>query len=76
MLTTRTKKKCSSFIIFRFHNDAPLQQSSWHVISNDFGCVSLRISPVFSHHSGVYSCKAVNEQGTAVTSASLSVLGS
>nr|CDQ05422.1 BMA-KETN-1, isoform j [Brugia malayi] len=58
-----------------FHNDAPLQQSSWHTMTNDFGCVTLRISPVYSHHSGVYSCKAVNEQGAAVTSANISILG-
>ncbi|OZC07058.1 hypothetical protein X798_05950 [Onchocerca flexuosa] len=58
-----------------FHNDAPLQQSSWHTMINDFGCVTLRISSVYPHHSGVYSCKAVNEQGAAVTSANVSVLG-
>ncbi|CAG9532190.1 unnamed protein product [Cercopithifilaria johnstoni] len=58
-----------------FHNDAPLQQSSWHTITNDFGCVTLCISPVYPHHSGVYSCKAVNEQGAAVTSANISILG-
>ncbi|VDK72603.1 unnamed protein product [Litomosoides sigmodontis] len=58
-----------------FHNDAPLQQSSWHTMTNDFGCVTLRISPAYPHHSGVYACKAVNEQGAAVTSANVSVLG-
>ncbi|KAM3716725.1 Kettin [Dirofilaria immitis] len=57
-----------------FHSDAPLQQSSWHTMTNDFGCVTLRISPVYSHHSGVYSCKAVNEQGAAITSANVSVI--
>ncbi|VDK66159.1 unnamed protein product, partial [Onchocerca ochengi] len=49
--------------------------SSWHTMTNDFGCVTLRISSVYPHHSGVYSCKAVNEQGAAVTSANVSVLG-
>ncbi|MCP9264543.1 hypothetical protein DINM_022655 [Dirofilaria immitis] len=63
-----------SNLIFRFHSDAPLQQSSWHTMTNDFGCVTLRISPVYSHHSGVYSCKAVNEQGAAITSANVSVI--
>uniref|UniRef100_A0A915PRJ2 Ig-like domain-containing protein n=1 Tax=Setaria digitata TaxID=48799 RepID=A0A915PRJ2_9BILA len=58
-----------------FHNDAPLQQSSWHTMTNDFGCVTLRISPVYPHHAGVYSCKAVNEQGAAVTSANVAILG-
>lgn len=57
-----------------FHNDAPLQQSSWHTMVNDFGCITLRISPVYPHHSGVYLCKAVNEQGAAVTSANISIL--
>lgn len=64
-----------NFQYFRFHNDAPLQQSSWHTMTNDFGCVTLRISPVYPHHSGVYACKAVNEQGAAVTSANVSILG-
>ncbi|VDK45179.1 unnamed protein product [Anisakis simplex] len=61
--------------ILWFHNDAPLQQSNWYTMTNDFGCVGLRIAPVYPHHSGVYSCKAVNQQGTAITSASLSVIG-
>ncbi|VDN06754.1 unnamed protein product [Thelazia callipaeda] len=56
-----------------FHNESPLQQSSWHTVTNDFGCVTLRISPVYLHHSGVYSCKAVNEKGAAITSANVSI---
>ncbi|MFH4979231.1 hypothetical protein AB6A40_005940, partial [Gnathostoma spinigerum] len=59
--------------ILWFHNDAPLQDSNWHTMTNDFGCVTLRISPVYPKAAGVYSCKAVNDQGTAITSASLSV---
>ncbi|CAD6198030.1 unnamed protein product [Caenorhabditis auriculariae] len=59
-----------------FFNDAPLMESNWIATSNDFGCVSLRIAPVYARHSGVYSCKAWNEHGNAVTSASVAVQGS
>ena len=52
-----------------------MQESNWIATNNDFGCVSLRIAPVHARHSGVYSCKAFNEHGTAVTSASLAVQG-
>uniref|UniRef100_A0A0N5ALN5 Immunoglobulin I-set domain protein n=1 Tax=Syphacia muris TaxID=451379 RepID=A0A0N5ALN5_9BILA len=57
-----------------FCDDAPLQQSNWMTLNNDFGYITLRIAPVFTHHAGVYVCKAVNEQGTAITSASLTIL--
>ncbi|KJH46031.1 immunoglobulin I-set domain protein [Dictyocaulus viviparus] len=59
-----------------FFNDSPLQDSNWIATNNDFGNVSLRIAPVYSRHSGVYSCKATNDQGVAVTSASIAVRGS
>uniref|UniRef100_A0A158P8T2 Titin n=1 Tax=Angiostrongylus cantonensis TaxID=6313 RepID=A0A158P8T2_ANGCA len=59
-----------------FFNDSPLQESNWIATNNDFGNVSLRIAPVYARHSGVYSCKATNDQGAAVTSASIAVKGS
>ncbi|VDM72638.1 unnamed protein product, partial [Strongylus vulgaris] len=49
--------------------------SNWIATNNDFGNVSLRIAPCHARHTGVYSCKAVNDQGAAVTSASISVQG-
>uniref|UniRef100_A0A1I7XKV9 Titin n=1 Tax=Heterorhabditis bacteriophora TaxID=37862 RepID=A0A1I7XKV9_HETBA len=58
-----------------FFNDAPLLESNWIATNNDFGNVSLRIAPVHARHSGVYCCKAYNEHGTAVTSASITVQG-
>jgi hypothetical protein len=61
--------------ILWFFNDTPLHQSNWFTVINDFGHVGLRITPVYRQHSGVYSCKAVNDQGVAVTSASLTVRG-
>ncbi|EYC08130.1 hypothetical protein Y032_0067g131 [Ancylostoma ceylanicum] len=62
--------------ILWFFNDSPLQESNWIATNNDFGNVSLRIAPCHARHSGVYSCKAVNDQGAAVTSASIAVQGS
>ncbi|ULT87824.1 hypothetical protein L3Y34_007185 [Caenorhabditis briggsae] len=59
-----------------FFNDQPLMESNWISTSNDFGCVSLRIAPVYARHTGVYSCKAWNESGNAVTSANVGVQGS
>ncbi|VDM73642.1 unnamed protein product, partial [Strongylus vulgaris] len=61
--------------ILWFFNDSPLQDSNWIATNNDFGNVSLRIAPCHARHTGVYSCKAVNDQGAAVTSASISVQG-
>ncbi|CAI4222564.1 unnamed protein product [Auanema sp. JU1783] len=59
-----------------FFNDAPLCESNWIATNNDFGCVSLRIAPVHARHTGVYSCKASNKAGVAVSSASINVQGS
>uniref|UniRef100_A0A8R1HM90 Ig-like domain-containing protein n=1 Tax=Caenorhabditis japonica TaxID=281687 RepID=A0A8R1HM90_CAEJA len=59
-----------------FFNDQPLMESNWISTSNDFGCVSLRIAPVYARHTGVYSCKAWNDNGNAVTSANVGVQGS
>ncbi|VDO67652.1 unnamed protein product [Heligmosomoides polygyrus] len=59
-----------------FFNDSPLQDSNWIATNNDFGNVSLRIAPCHARHSGVYSCKATNDNGVAVTSASVGVQGS
>jgi len=58
-----------------FLNDTPLGQSNRFAISNDFGYVTLRINGVRTHDQGVYSCKAVNSEGAAITSASLTVHG-
>ncbi|CAJ0920993.1 unnamed protein product, partial [Mesorhabditis belari] len=56
-----------------FWNDAPLMESNSIATTNDFGCVSLRIAGANSRHSGVYSCRATNGQGAAVTSAQVTV---
>ncbi|CAD5224123.1 unnamed protein product [Bursaphelenchus okinawaensis] len=59
-----------------FRDDTPLQQSNRYVIVQDFGHVALRINGVTSFDNGVYSCKAVNNEGATITNASLSVAGS
>ncbi|KAK0408252.1 hypothetical protein QR680_003855 [Steinernema hermaphroditum] len=58
-----------------FLNDTPLKQSNRFAFTNDFGHVTLRIQPVYSHDSGVYSCKAINLEGAAISNASLNVIG-
>uniref|UniRef100_A0A7E4ZS77 Immunoglobulin I-set domain protein n=1 Tax=Panagrellus redivivus TaxID=6233 RepID=A0A7E4ZS77_PANRE len=58
-----------------FLNDTPLGQSNRFTMTNDFGNVALRISGVTTHDQGVYSCKAVNAEGAAISNASLAVLG-
>lgn len=58
-----------------FFNDTPLRQSNRYTMSEDFGHVILRIAGVGVHDSGVYSCKAVNQEGASITNASLSVFG-
>ncbi|TKR69858.1 hypothetical protein L596_021954 [Steinernema carpocapsae] len=58
-----------------FLNDTPLKESNRFAFTNDFGHVTLRISPVYTHDSGVYSCKAVNREGAALSNASLNVVG-
>jgi titin len=58
-----------------FLNDSPLGQSNRFTMTNDFGNVALRINGVSSFDSGTYSCKIVNDQGAAISNASLSVIG-
>lgn len=58
-----------------FFNDTPLRQSNRYTITEAFGHVVLRIGGVGVHDSGVYSCKAWNQEGAAITNASLSVIG-
>lgn len=58
-----------------FLNDTPLKQSNRFTIQEEFGLVVLRINGVSVHDQGVYSCKAVNKEGAAMTNASLSVVG-
>ncbi|KAI6230227.1 Hemicentin-1 [Aphelenchoides fujianensis] len=56
-----------------FKDDQPLGNSNRHRITFDFGSVALFMTGVTSLDNGVYSCKAVNKQGAAISNASLSV---
>nr|CAD2187171.1 unnamed protein product [Meloidogyne enterolobii] len=58
-----------------FRNDQPLMQSNRYAIGEEFGHVWLRIVSVGLHDAGVYTCKAVNREGAAMTNASLTVAG-
>ena len=58
-----------------YRDDQPLMQSNRYAIGEEFGHVWLRVASVGLHDAGNYSCKAVNNEGEAMTSASLSVQG-
>jgi len=46
--------------------------SRFHV-TNDFGFVTLDISSTVSEDTGVYTCKAINRAGEAVSSTSMKI---
>lgn len=58
-----------------FWNGKPLKTGSRFRTFCDFGFVILEISPVYPEDSGEYSCRAFNEYGEAVTTASMKVQG-
>lgn len=58
-----------------FWNGKPLRTGSRFRTFCDFGFVILEISPVYPEDSGEYSCRATNEYGEAVTTASMKVSG-
>lgn len=58
-----------------FWNGKPLRTGSRFRTFCDFGFVILEISPVYPEDSGEYSCRAFNEYGEAVTTASMKVQG-
>nr|XP_029725955.1 titin-like isoform X8 [Aedes albopictus] len=58
-----------------FWNGKPLKTGSRFRTFCDFGFVILEISPVYPEDSGEYSCRASNEYGEAVTTATMKVQG-
>lgn len=58
-----------------FWNNKPLKAGSRFRTFCDFGFVILEISPVYPEDTGEYSCRAINEYGEAVTTASMKVQG-
>lgn len=58
-----------------YWNGKPLKTGSRFRTFCDFGFVILEISPVYPEDSGEYSCRAINEYGQAVTTASMKVQG-
>jgi hypothetical protein len=58
-----------------FWNGKPLKTGSRFRTFCDFGLVILEISPVYPEDSGEYSCRAFNDYGQAVTTASMKVQG-
>lgn len=58
-----------------YWNGKPLKTGSRFRTFCDFGFVILEISPVYPEDSGEYACRAINEYGEAVTTASMKVQG-
>ncbi|GLH07319.1 LOW QUALITY PROTEIN: Titin [Gryllus bimaculatus] len=58
-----------------FWNGKPLKTGSRFRTFCDFGFVILEISPVYPEDSGEYSCRAFNDFGQAVTTATMRVQG-
>jgi titin len=58
-----------------YWNGKPLKTGSRFRTFCDFGFVILEISPVYPEDTGEYSCRAFNEYGEAVTSATMRVTG-
>jgi hypothetical protein len=58
-----------------FWNGKPLKAGTRFRTFCDFGFVILEISPVYPEDSGEYSCRATNDYGEAVTTASMKVQG-
>lgn len=58
-----------------FWNGKPLKAGSRFRTFSDFGFVILEISPVYPEDSGDYSCRAINDFGQAVTTATMKVQG-
>lgn len=58
-----------------YWNGKPLRTGSRFRTFCDFGFVILEISPVYPEDSGEYSCRAFNDYGEAVTTASMKVQG-
>uniref|UniRef100_A0A1B6D7W5 Ig-like domain-containing protein n=2 Tax=Clastoptera arizonana TaxID=38151 RepID=A0A1B6D7W5_9HEMI len=58
-----------------FWNGKPLRTGSRFRTFCDFGFVILEISPVYPEDSGEYSCRAFNDYGQAVTTATMKIQG-
>ncbi|XP_055379031.1 titin isoform X2 [Condylostylus longicornis] len=58
-----------------FWNGKPLRAGTRFRTFSDFGFVILEISPVYPEDSGEYSCRATNDYGEAVTTATMKIQG-
>ncbi|VDP16035.1 unnamed protein product [Soboliphyme baturini] len=56
-----------------YFNDKPLQFSNRIMATQDFGCIQLVLKGVIASDSGVYMCRAINDLGESVNTASLVV---
>lgn len=58
-----------------YHNNQPLQASSRTTMYHDFGLVTLDLRYSVAEDAGVYTCRAVNSMGDAVTQGELQCRG-
>lgn len=58
-----------------YWNGKPLKAGSRFRTFCDFGFAILEISPVYPEDSGEYSCRAINDYGEAVTTATMKIQG-
>lgn len=58
-----------------FVNGKPLQSASRFKSAYDFGFVTLDIHHAYSEDSGIYTCRASNSKGQAVTTGTLKCTG-
>lgn len=58
-----------------YWNGKPLRAGSRFRTFCDFGFVILEISPVYPEDSGEFSCRAINDYGEAVTTATMKIQG-
>lgn len=65
----------SSMKVEWFFNDAPLKVGHRFKTAYDFDYVALDLLNVYPVDSGIYTCRATNRLGQAVTSASVKVIG-
>ncbi|CAG2164046.1 unnamed protein product [Oppiella nova] len=56
-----------------FHNNIPLKTGSRFITTNDFGYVALDILHIQPEDSGVYTIRAINSLGEAITTATMRV---
>jgi hypothetical protein len=56
-------------------NGKPMPSGSRYSVSHDFGYITIDIAGVYPEDSGIYTCRAFNSKGEAISTASMRVQG-